>query len=359
GSQRREILSEKRLGKTLAQAGLFGEFANSFLVAARTEQIEENFKCLRFVGANQVRKPEYQTNIAIYEKNQEKIVIRKAETSKAKPFIQEIAKREILAKSMLAGKAEVVTGRLDGSCLYYPYIDLPSLDDLIAEAIENGDPSFGKSLIEDYRHFLYSLPIETCIPDKFMRKFAIKPGMGTKPVNCLQKALLDCIPRNIKVSKEKWYIIDNEWTYDFPLPIDYLIFRGIAALITDLQPQIQCKVSSDTPVAIFRGYGNTRQYIPFSWLEILRRMEIPVDEVECWERQFQNHVWAASKNLRVRLRKNAGILTGLGRLRLKKNPKLLIRVAINEIKTSPEILYKIRSLLRKAKNGIRKVLLLL
>lgn len=359
GNPRKEILSEKGLGKTIARAGLFGEFANSFLVVARTEQIEENFKCLRFVGANQVRKPHYQTYIEICQKNQEKIVIRKAETSKARAFIQEIAKREVLANSLLAGKAEVVTGRLDGSCLYYPYIDLPSLDDLIAQAIENGDPSFGKSLIEDYRHFLYSLPIETCIPDKFMREFAIKPGIGNKPVNCLQKALLDCIPRNIKVSKEKWYIIDNEWTYDFPLPIDYLIFRGIAALITDLQAQIQCKVSKDTPVAIFRGYGKTRQYIPFSWLEILRRMEVPVDEMECWERQFQNHVWAASKKLWVRLKKNAKMLINGGRLRLKENPKLLTRVSINEIKTSPEILYKIRSLLRKAKNGVRKVLFLL
>lgn len=359
GNPRKEILSEKRLGKTLAQAGLFGEFANSFLVVARTEQIEENFKCLRFVGANQVRKPQYQTYIEICQKNQEKIVIRKAQASKAKPFIHEIAKREVLANSLLAGKAEVVTGRLDGSSLYYPYIDHPSLDDLIAEAIENGDPSFGKSLIEDYRHFLYSLPLETCIPDKFMREFAIKPGMGTKPVNCLQKALLDCIPRNIRVSKEKWYIIDNEWTYDFPLPIDYLIFRGIITLINDLQSIIQNRVSNDMPVAIFRGYGNTRQYIPFSWLEILRRMEIPVDEMECWERQVQNHVWAASKNLWSRLRKNAGILTGIGRLRLKKNPKPLTRVSINEIKTSPEILYEIRSALRKAKNGIRKVLSLL
>ena len=321
GSQRKEILSEKTLGKTIARAGLFGEFANSFLVVARTEQKEEKFKCLRFWGANKVRKPEYQTNVEICVKDQEKIVIKRAESCKAKAFIQEIVKKEIWAKSFLAGKAEVVTGRLDGSCLYYPYIDLPSLEDLIAKAIEDGDPDFGRSLIEDYKHFLYNLPVETCVPDEFMRKFNIKSRVSIKPVDCLRTALLDCIPRNIKVSKEKWYIIDNEWTYDFPLPIDYLLFRGIIALITDLQAQVQHGVSKDKPVAIFRGYGRRRQYIPCSWLEILRTMKIAIDEMAYWEIQFQNHILSPSKNLRVRLRRNAKMNTRVARLRHKKNPK--------------------------------------
>ena len=359
GSQRKEILSEKRLGKTIARAGLFGEFANSFLVIARTEQKEEKFKCVRFWGANKVRKPEYQTNVKICVKDQEKIVIRKAESSEAEAFVQEIAKREIRAKSFLAGKAEVVTGRLDGSCLYYPYIDLPSLEDLIAKAMEDGDPHFGKSLIEDYKHFLYSLPVETCIPDEFMREFNIKSRTSIKPVDCLRKALLDCIPRNIKVSKERWYIIDNEWTYDFPLPIDYLIFRGIVALVGDLQAQIQHEVSKDKPAAIFRGYGKRRQYIPCSWLEILQTMKIPIDEMAYWEIQLQDHILSRSRSLRVRLKRNAKVLTGAVRLRLKKNPKALTRVAITEIRTSPQILYGIRSILHKVKNRFLKALSLL
>lgn len=356
GCERKEILSEKTLGKTIVRAGLFGEFANSFLVVARTEQKEEKFKCLRFWGANKARKPEYQTNVEICVKDQEKIVIKMAESCKAKAFIQEIAKKEIWAKSFLAGKAEVVTGRLDDSCLYYPYIDFPSMEDLVAKAMEDGDPNFGKSLIEDYKHFLYNLPVETCVPDRFMREFNIKSRMSMNPVDCLRIALLDCIPHNIKMSKEKWYIIDNEWTYDFPLPIDYLLFRGIIALITGLQAQVQHGVSKDKPVAIFCGYGRRRQYIPCSWLEILRTMKIPIDEMAYWEMQLQNHILSTSKSLRVRLKTNAKVLIRVVRLRLKKNPKALTRVAITEIKTSPEILYEIRSTLRKVKNRFLRVL---
>jgi len=356
GIPRKEILSEKRLGKTLAKAGLFGEFANSFLVVVSREQTKENFKCLRFVGANPVRKPQYQTYFEIWQKDQEKMFIRKAETTKAEPFIKEIAKREVLAGSLIAEKAQVVTGRIDGSCLYYPYINYPSLQDLLADTIETGDLGFGKSIIEDYRQFLYNLPTKTCIPNEFMSEFDIKPKIGTKPVTCLQKALLDCIPRNIKVSKEKWYIIDNEWTYDFPLPIDYLIFRGILALVTDLQPQIQCAVSKDKPLAVFGGYGKTRQYIPFSWLEILQKMEIPIEDMAYWEKQLQKHVWSSNKTLRVSLREKFEAITGFGRLRLKKNPKPLSRIEINEIKTSPEILYEIHSALQKIKNRLSRIL---
>jgi 2-polyprenyl-3-methyl-5-hydroxy-6-metoxy-1,4-benzoquinol methylase len=356
GIPRKEILSEKRLGKTLAKAGLFGEFANSFLVVASREQTKENFKCLRFTGANQIRKPQYQTYFEIWQKAQEKMFIRKAETAKAEPFIREIAQREVLAGSFIAEKAQVVTGRLDDSCLYYPYINYPSLQDLIADVIETGDSGFGRFIIEDYRQFLYSLPTKTCIAHEFMSEFDIKPKIGTKPVTCLQKALLDCIPRNIKVSKGKWYIIDNEWTYDFPLPIDYLIFRGILALITDLQPQIQCAISKDKPLTVFRGYGKTRQYIPFSWLEILQKMEIPIEDMAYWEKQLQKHVWSSNKTLRVSLREKFEAITGIRQLRLRKNPRIISHVTINEIKTSPEILYEIHSALQKIKNRLLRVL---
>lgn len=337
GRSRKETLSERRLGKTLARAGLFGEFANSFLVIAGTEPQREKSRCIRFIGANYARKPKYQMNTQIFVKGQKKTVIKEAETPEAKWFTQEIAEREALAQNFIKQKAQVVIGRLDGSALYYPYIDFPSLEDLIVDAIESGCTDLGKSYIDSYARFLHNLPIITCIPDRFMREFGIESKTVTKSLACLEEGLLDCIPRNIKVGKAKWYIIDNEWTYDLPLPVDYVIFRGTISLAINLQALIQSKVSKKTPVAVLSGYGRRRQYMPLAWLEILQTLEIPFNQAIAWETQFRNRVESARSRLR---------------LRLKDNPKVLTHVEINETKTGSEISYEIRSKLKKGGGAV-------
>jgi hypothetical protein len=337
GHRRCEILSERRFAKTLAQAGLLREFANSFLVMARPEKHVERFKCIRFIGADYTRIPEYQTNTKICLNNNRKIVIKTAETYKAEGFMQEIAKRETLARDFIKGKAEVITGRLEDFCLYYPYVNGASLKDLIADDLRSGCFDSGKSLIKDYARFLYDLPTTSCIPDDFMREFDISSKAIGKPVACLQKGLLDIIPRNIKVSNGTWYIIDNEWTYDFPVPVDYLVFRGIGTLVVELQALIQSMVSENRPVTIFWGYGKGREYIPLAWFGVLQEMRIPHDQMIAWETQFQNHVHSPWRNLR---------------LRLDKNPRKLSHVAINEIKTDSGSLNGILSMLRKVLKGI-------
>lgn len=332
GAQRKEILSERRFGKTIAEAGLFGEFANSFLVVGRMRERPERIRCLRFTGANQNRKPRYRTSLGIFVSSSAKTVIRSADNDEAVEFTKEISERETLAKKFFEGKAVVVTGRLEGSSLYYPYIGFPSLEELVADAIEEGDLSFGRSLVEEYVQFVHNLPSHTCIPEQFMREFDISSGEIPNAIKCLDCTVIDCIPRNIKVGPESWYIIDNEWTKDYPLPIDYLIFRGLAALTVSLQPHIQDQVSENRPVVLFWGYGKNRQYIPLSWLEILETSSIPLNRINHWETHLQNKICTDRRNLR---------------LRLKKTPTILTQVRIAEITPGYERPSRIHSALKK------------
>lgn len=318
-SRRMEILSERRLGKTIANAGLFGEFANSFLVVAHKEDMHEKFRCFRFMGANQRRKPEYRTNIRMCVNGRDKIVIKSADSNKSVGFIQEIAERETLAQKFFDKKAKVVTGRLNGSSLHYPYIKFPSVEDLVADALERGDLDFGKSIIEQYIQFLHSLPSRTCIPQQFMHEFEIPSREIIRAVKCFDCAIIDCIPRNIKVGPQSWYIIDSEWTSDYPLPIDYVVFRALATLVIDLQAYIQIKASKNMPVVLYWGHGINRQYIPLSWFEILEAMTIPLKRMVRWETHLQNKICLGKPNLRIRL---------------KKKPRVLTSVRIEEIRTN-------------------------
>ena len=306
----RTVLEERWVGKTLAHAGLFGEFSNSFLVTAKKIiSLSHEPRCIRFWGSNELRKHEFRTNMRICVDDGKKYFIKSAYNDKSIPFIGEIARRESLAEKFFSNKAEVVKSRPIDSSLCYNFIELPSLDELISNAIGENATAFGKSILQEYKHFLETLPWKECIPEKFMQEFCLPSGHITRPIKCLTHAPFDCVPHNIKVGSRKWYIIDNEWTFDYPLPIDYLLFRGILTLIINLQSHIKIHSSKDQPVTLFWGYGSNREYIPLSWLEILQELQFPVNTLIHWESKFQNYVNLYQKKYHLRLGKNPKVVT--------------------------------------------------
>ncbi|MCK4818156.1 methyltransferase, partial [bacterium] len=119
--RRKEIISEKKLGRTITRAGLFGEFANSFLVIARTKDVRQEFQCLRFIGANVSRKSKFRTNKQICRNGREKLFVLSSDNDKGIEFLHKIAGREALASRYFGDKAEVVTGRMNGDSIVYPY----------------------------------------------------------------------------------------------------------------------------------------------------------------------------------------------------------------------------------------------
>jgi 2-polyprenyl-3-methyl-5-hydroxy-6-metoxy-1,4-benzoquinol methylase len=340
GCRRKEILSERRFGKTIAEAGLFGEFANSFLVIAETQNTRDRSKCLRFSGANMRRKSDYRINKMVCREGRRKLFIRSADNDKSIEFLHLISDREALAKKYFRNRAAVVTGKLNGNSLIYPYIKFPTLVELVAEEINHDDEDFGRLWIDKYIQFLQQLPVEKCIPDKFMKELEITYSAGIKPLQCFYCGIIDCIPRNIVVDEEneKWYVIDNEFTYDFPVPVDVLIFRAIHTLVIDLQNEIQSRVCRSRPVVIFSGYGLNRHYMPLSWLDILTKMEMPLKQLVHWSSAFQNRVLRDKYKIRLRLKTRA---------RVFKN------VPISEITINRGIKERVYQVLRKGKRLLK------
>lgn len=334
--RRKEIMSEKRLGKTLTHAGLFGEFANSFLVVARTEDIRRKPQCVRFIGANMARKSELRTNKQVYQNGQERVFVLSADNDDSMEFLHEIVGREALAKKYFGDNAEVVTGRLDGNILVYPYMLFPTMVDLIAEAISNGDSDFGRFWIDQYLRFLSKLPATRCVPKEFMKEMGIAHREVRKSLRCLCCGILDCVPHNILVDEKtgKWYIVDNEFTYDFPAPVDFLIWRAIGTLVNDLQEHIQSHVCEKRPVILFGGHGKNREYMPLSWLDVLKSLKISPKQQARWSSAFQNTIVYHKSNVRVRL---------------KAKPRVLKRVSVAEIKVNEGITELFYKVLRKVR----------
>jgi len=282
--------------------GPFNEFADSFLVFARKARSLMPSRCLGFIGANRRRKKVFRINSRICEENQNRVFVKSADNDDAIPFLQKIVQRDKLAREFFRGYAAVITGTLKGSFLFYPYLNQPTLEVLVADEIKRGDAGFGMTFVEDYTGFVQRLPSKKCRPEGFIKEFGIPSYELAKPVRCLLFGPLDCIPRNILVDDESWYIVDHEWTYEFPIPTDFLIYRGIYSLAINLQECIQSHATSERPVALFCGYGRHRTYIPHSWLKLIRSTEIPLERLAHWNWLFQSKVLPSSRQVHLRLK---------------------------------------------------------
>jgi hypothetical protein len=332
----KEIMSEKMLGKTLTQAGLFGEFANSFLVVAQPGDVCLESRCLRFIGARMARKSELRTNKQICQNNGEKVFVLNADNVNSMAFLHKIVYRETLAKEFFSDNAEVVTGRMEGNSLIYPYVPFPTIVELMAQAIGDGDLGFGRFWIDEYLRFLSKLPATRCIPKEFMKEMGIAHREVRKPLRCFCCGIIDCVPHNISIDEKtgKWYIMDNEFTYDFPVPIDFLIWRAICTVVNDIQEHIQSHVCETRPVILLSGHGKNREYMPLSWLDILKSLEISPKQQARWSSAFENTIVYHKSHQHFRL---------------KSKPKVFKRVSVAEIKVNDgmieltcKVLHKVR-----------------
>jgi len=211
--------------------------------------------------------------------------------------------------------------------------------ELIAKAISDGDLGFGKAWIDKYLQFMMKLPCEICIPTEFMKEMGTEPYNITKPLPCFCCGIVDCVPHNILIDEHsnKYYIIDNELTFSFPIPISFLVWRAIRTLVIDLQEYIQSHVCKERPVILLSGHGVNRHYMPLSWLDVLENLDIPPKQQAYWSSAFQNRI------LRYKSKPHS---------RLKANPRVLTHVSITETKIDQGMIRRIYSVLRKIRRAL-------
>jgi len=260
---------------------------------------------------NTNRKPEYRIVSATIYKGGKKVFIKYPQNELSHQFIKDIVKREITAQKGFAHQAQVVRSRIVDGILIYPYIPFPNLETLIDEKLSTKDFQGAHHLLKSYVLFLRNLAQSKMKPLQFAKEFGLRRESVTKELNSLSFGPIDCIPSNILVSKTQWYVVDHEWTYDFPVPVDYVIFRGIYSLVLSLQSKIQSHTSADFPVSRFEGYGKNQTFIPYDWLQFFKEMEIPIKDLYFLEYLFQKKIQIYSK---------------LGILRLVAKPKKLEKI---------------------------------
>lgn len=115
----------------------------------------------------------------------------------------------------------------NGDILEFEFLNGDNLEEILDKLIIEGKVEEAKRLIQKYVEELKKSHVD----GKFEMSNQFKNVFGDiKLIPGLESASycnIDLIFQNIIVESGKWNIIDYEWTFDFSIPVNYIIFRAL------------------------------------------------------------------------------------------------------------------------------------
>ena len=242
------------------------------------------------LASNSDRIDKFRTRTILKEESGKKFVCKYAVTDAAKPFINIIARREQETANYLKDQFEVLCGTLKEDYLKYDYIPNPTLGDEIALGLRNNNHSRVNKLIEEYFSTIRALKAIKTRPNEFLKLVGSSNQYKSLETVCLERGTLDLMPWNIITGNDKWIVVDNEWSFDFPVPLLFIAFRFIYTGAIKFQSDIRYSASKTKPVRALFAKGLTNYYIPVHWGKYLSNTEVGLKDLLLWEKGFQKYV---------------------------------------------------------------------
>ena len=242
------------------------------------------------VRENTSRRNEFRTHTVVAEENGEKVIRKYASTQQALEFLKTIIERERKNTVYFEDNFDVLHGTLKEDYIEYEYLHFVLLHDLILQKMCDADIYGANGLLAQYVQRISSLETSDTIPAEFLETVGDEKSTKNLRCKCLSRGLFDLTPRNIMVDGNRWIVIDNEWSFDFPVPVVFILFRTIRETAIQLQSEIRRLASKTVPVINKLAYGYKDIYIPMKWLDYLNNDEISLSRMLRWEFGFKRYV---------------------------------------------------------------------
>ena len=230
--RRIDLLNEHKLIETLKKEECADVFANSFLVEIRKEAGYRGEKDIKYVKLNSDRKEEFRISTIIYNIRGEKWVGKQALNEKSKNHILQMYN---YGKTNHGNTWITQEPYLDveTSCLSYRWIEDDSYDKLVEKCIaEQNIAGIEEILLRVKDIFLNEAEeVQPYQNEDFLKIFAGDIDInGAEVFSCIPSGNIDIIMSNIFEKEEKPCVIDYEWNFNFPIPVEYIMWRVVDAL---------------------------------------------------------------------------------------------------------------------------------
>lgn len=215
--ERIQFFDEVKLNLTLSKDNLSQYFANSFLIEIRTSDMDYSSDNIDFVKIGGDREEEFNIYTIIWSdcKVSKTPVSEKAETH---------IKRMVDGSKYDIGKIKCLDAEMKGNSLYYDFINEKSCEYMVLDFIAENDKEKFFKLIEEIHEALFYNSFETddYATEEFLEIFKVK---SDAKFHCHEKSYLDLILGNMFIIDGEFTVIDYEWIFDFPIPLEYIFYR--------------------------------------------------------------------------------------------------------------------------------------
>lgn len=121
---------------------------------------------------------------------------------------------------------EINKTKKDGNSIELEYLEGMTLDEYLGELLQNGNKD---EFITTYKKYLDNVLSVANVPFEETKEYNDVFGEFTLQGDYKSISItdVDLIFSNVVVSDDKWTLIDYEWTYDFLIPVKFVLFRTI------------------------------------------------------------------------------------------------------------------------------------
>lgn len=235
---RYQLFEERLAYDSLLAEGIYPQFANSFLILAyRADHTRPSeTKRLFYSKYSDEREKKFAIRTDIFEvrmddnENLPKCVVTKVPLYQdGRTHVEQMAeKQQKLTAYYKDAGIRFCDCKVLNQTAEFPFITGRTLQDLIEEAAERGDQDKIAAILEEYEKRIFQqtpeLPFEqTESFEKVFGSVAFKEQMAATEVTDI-----DLIFSNIIVDADgTWTVIDYEWTFLFPIPKLFVLYRGL------------------------------------------------------------------------------------------------------------------------------------
>lgn len=181
---------------------------------------------------NSNRKEEFQLITKIEKKDGILFSSKTAENEKAKTFLESLYKKYLFLRNNNFSLNLVKPEKVNDDKIIFEYKKGRIFSNLLFELSQDLDKDRFIQLLKKYFELIRKNEIKN---EKLSPEFSkIFGNYDSSRFNCIQIGCLDLnfdnvIIENNKDNGDEFFIIDYEWTFEFPIPYKYIIFRALAS----------------------------------------------------------------------------------------------------------------------------------
>lgn len=181
-----------------------------------------------------------------------------------------------------------------GGAVMFPFVRGKSVERIMLDKVLANDEQAVLKIIKRFVVALDKLPSTKCIPTNDSQYKKIFGNSFDKRVECIVPGIVDLNLDNLIEDKDGvWHLVDYEWTFDFPVPKDYLLGRMLLAFfILRYQPLIRNLAARIEQVEVGKSHSMPA-YVADKYDKWIRIFP----EVLATESHFQSYVLKREESL--------------------------------------------------------------